>query len=56
MNNHDIVYILALICFGIGALKNLGQAGRVVDKIDWLCAGLFFVVLGWGFFIAVSQR
>jgi hypothetical protein len=52
MSSHDIVYVLALVCFAIGALKNIGSASpRLVDKIDWLCAGLFFVVLGWGFFL-----
>lgn len=56
MNNHDIVYVLALVCFGIGALRNLGAPGSVLAKIDWLCAGLFFVVLGWGFFVVVNAR
>ena len=56
MSNHDIVYVLALVCFAIGALKNLGAPGPALQKIDWLCAGLFFMVLGWGFFVVVSQR
>ena len=54
MNNpHDISYILALVSFAVGALKNISMPPptRFVDKIDWLLAGLFFVVLGWGFFL-----
>jgi len=52
MTGHEIVYILALVCFAIGALKNIGAEGKgFANKIDWLCAGLFFVVLGWGFFL-----
>jgi hypothetical protein len=51
MNSHQVIYVLALVCFAIGALRNLSAAGRIVDKIDWLCAGIFFIVLGWGFFL-----
>jgi len=34
-----IFFVLAAICFGLGAVK-------VPAAVDWLCAGLCFVTIG----------
>jgi threonine/homoserine/homoserine lactone efflux protein len=48
--NANMIVILAALCFLIGALRNIAQtpgSPRFVDRIDWLCGGLFFLTLAY---------
>lgn len=51
MDNDKLFWILAAVCFGLGALHGLfaGKAGTAVNRIEWMLAGFCFVALTFAF-------